>query len=48
MTIIDPPVGPFHPPADITAWLETLRAMPESSERDDAIAQAERWLADAR
>lgn len=48
MTIIDPPVTPFHPAADISAWLDQLRAMPESPERDEAITQAERWLADAR
>ena len=44
MTIIDPPVTPFHPPEQIEAWLARLRDMPESRERDEAIQQAEGWL----
>jgi hypothetical protein len=47
-TLIDTPVTPFHPVADIEAWLADLRAMPESPERDDAIEEAEDWLTFAR
>lgn len=48
MTIIDPPVGPFSAAAEIAAWLDELRAMPDTPERTDAIRDAERWLANAR
>jgi hypothetical protein len=41
MILIDPPVNPFSPIADIEAWIAELRAKPASHERDDSITQAE-------
>lgn len=47
-TLIDPPVTPFSTREELEAWLVELRAKPQSPQRDDAIAEAEEWLADAR
>jgi hypothetical protein len=51
--LIDPPVSPFSPPEQITAWiseLEQLAQRPEYAERRPrkqlraALAQARSWL----
>lgn len=51
MMLIDPPVGPFSPPADVAAWLADLRALlathGELPEIREAIATAEGWLGKA-
>ncbi len=49
MMIIDPPVTPFSPPAEIEAWIQRL----EIYSQDDpsvqrAMAQAKNYLACAR
>ena len=47
-TLIDPPVGPYHTPEEIEAWLEELRQMPASSEAAEAIEEAKGWLEGSR
>ncbi|MBV9108239.1 MAG: hypothetical protein JO306_02405 [Gemmatimonadetes bacterium] len=57
-TLFDPPVNTFSPPEKIAEWLAELRAQASRPEfRDDsenrksledAVAEAERWLAQAR
>jgi hypothetical protein len=43
--IIDPPVSPFSPPADLRGWLDELATMPQREpEVKRAIEEAERWL----
>jgi hypothetical protein len=45
MMIIDPPVSPFSPPADLRGWLAELATMPQREpEVKRAIEEAERWL----
>jgi hypothetical protein len=56
-TLIDPPVSPFSPIERIRAWVEELRGwrtLPEFRDREnrdrleEALAEAESWLADGR
>ena len=48
MMIIDPPVTPFSPEAELRAWLEALAEMPQDDPAViDATAQARAWLAGA-
>ena len=48
MMIIDPPVTPFSPEAELRAWLEALAEMPQDdSAVIDATEQARTWLAGA-
>ena len=49
--LIDPPVGPYHPPAVLEAWLQQLREQlageNDATNRSDierAIAAAQGWL----
>lgn len=45
MRIIDPPIGPYSPPADIEAWLERLSKMPQEDRAvQRAVAEARQWL----
>lgn len=52
MLLIDPPVTPLHPPAEIEAWIEELGQMREkyAQDRDSLVvidfelARAKRWL----
>lgn len=49
MILIDPPVSPFSPLADLLAWRERLKELPQDQpEVKRAIADADRWLALAR
>lgn len=43
-TIIDPPVGPYSPAAEIRAWIAELEKMRPGITRDDCLAEAKRWL----
>lgn len=45
--MIDPPVGPYHTPVEISAWLVRLHEMVPSAARDAEIARAERWLSES-
>ncbi len=48
MMIIDPPVTPFSPEAELRAWLEALAEMPQEDPAViDATAQARACLAGA-
>ena len=48
MMIIDPPVTPFSPEAELRAWLEALSEMPQDDPAViDATEQARTWLAGA-
>ncbi len=47
-TLIDPPVGPYHPPEEIELWLKELSQMPDSPEATEAIEEANGWLEEAR
>ena len=45
MMIIDPPVTPFSPEAELRAWLEALAEMPQDEQAViDATAQARAWI----
>lgn len=45
MMLIDPPVTPFSPEADIRAWLAELAKMPQDDPAViDALEQARQWL----
>lgn len=52
-TLIDPPVDPYSPREEISAWVDELRGWrelpefqdPENRERlEDALSEAESWL----
>lgn len=42
--IIDAPVGPYSDPHEIRAWIEELRALPESGAIRRALTDAEEML----
>lgn len=43
-TWIHPPVTSYSTPEAIQAWLDTLNSWDKDPQRDEAIAEAERWL----
>lgn len=56
-TLIDPPVDPYSPEGEISAWVDELREWrklpefqdPENRERlEDALSEAESWLGEKR
>ncbi|MGZ5059151.1 MAG: hypothetical protein ACXWE3_11965 [Methylobacter sp.] len=46
-TLIDSPVTPYSTLEAIQAWIDELTAMPESDQRDMALMDAQKLLADA-
>ncbi len=44
-TWIHPPVNRWPSPEAIQKWLDTLTGRPKDRQRDDAIADAQKWLA---
>jgi len=42
--LIDPPVGPYSPRAEIIAWIKELEAMPSLPEVKEALHEARKWL----
>jgi len=44
--IIDPPVSAFSPIDDIEKWIDELKKMDQSDERDNCLYDANRWFRD--
>jgi hypothetical protein len=45
--LIDPPVNHYSMPDEIQEWIDQLNSMPQSDQRDSALAEAKQLLAEA-